>query len=85
MKPILSGFLTSPGLTTESVALFWARVDARQAEGIHGLAEEGENIRVLRFSFDEAQSLLDSGRIVNAKTIIALQWLAMNRHRLDSL
>ena len=50
-----------------------------------GHTEEGENIRVLRFSFDEALALLANGRIVNAKTIIALQWLALNRHQLDSL
>lgn len=85
LKSILPSFLTSPGLTTESVALFWAQVDAREAQGIHGLAEEGENIRVLRFSFDDALALLANGRVVNAKTIIALQWLALNRHRLDSL
>jgi hypothetical protein len=37
---------------------------------------------------DEALSLLNEGRIVNAKTIIALQWLAANydsvKHRWPS-
>lgn len=85
LKLIASPFFTSPGLSTERVALFWARVDASKASGIHGLAEEGENIRVLRFSFDDANGLLTSGRIVNAKTVIALQWLAINRHQLNTL
>lgn len=71
-------FFTSPGSTTESVHLFCGRVDASTAGGIHGLDEEGEDIRVFVVSIDEAASLLANGRIVNAKTIIALQWLATN-------
>jgi ADP-ribose pyrophosphatase len=71
-------FFTSPGASTESVALFCGRVDSSNAGGVHGLEEEGEDIRVLVVSVDEALSLLGEGRIVNAKTIIALQWLASN-------
>ncbi len=71
-------FFTSPGASTESVALFCGRVDSTDAGGVHGLEEEGEDIRVLVVSVDEALSLLREGRIVNAKTIIALQWLASN-------
>ena len=71
-------FFTSPGASTESVALFCGRVDSTMAGGVHGLDEEGEDIRVMVVSVREAQSLLDEGRIVNAKTIIALQWLAAN-------
>ena len=71
-------FFTSPGASTESIALFCGRVDSSDAGGVHGLAEEGEDIRVLVVSVDEALSLLREGRIVNAKTIIALQWLASN-------
>jgi ADP-ribose pyrophosphatase len=83
LRPLLAPFLSSPGACTETVALYWARVDASSARGIHGLAEEGENIRVRRFGFDAALALLAEGRILNAKTIIALQWLALNRDRLD--
>ena len=75
--PIM-GFFTSPGASTESVALFCGRVDSSDAGGVHGLAEEGEDIRVFVVSVDDALSLLREGRIVNAKTIIALQWLASN-------
>lgn len=81
--PIGSPFLTSPGACTESVALFCARVDSEGVGGVHGLAEEGEDIRVATFDIDEALALLDGGRIVNAKTIIALQWLALNRDSLE--
>ena len=71
-------FFTSPGASTESVALFCGRVDSTNAGGIHGLDEEGEDIRVMVVSVDGAVSLLHEGKIVNAKTIIALQWLASN-------
>ncbi len=71
-------FFTSPGASTESVALFCGRVDSTDAGGVHGLEEEGEDIRVLVVPVMEALSLLHEGKIVNAKTIIALQWLASN-------
>lgn len=74
-------FFTSPGASTESVALFCGRVDSTDAGGVHGLEEEGEDIRVLVMSVMEALSLLHEGKIVNAKTIIALQWLASNYDR----
>jgi ADP-ribose pyrophosphatase len=79
--PIAAPFLTSPGACTETVSLFCGRVDAAAASGIHGLVEEGEDIRVGSWTIDEALELLACGRIVNAKTIIALQWLALNRER----
>ena len=77
MLPVMR-FFTSPGASTESVTLFCGRVDSSNAGGVHGLEEEGEDIRVMVVSVDEALSLLADGRIVNAKTIIALQWLASN-------
>ena len=82
LVPIVAPFLSSPGACSETVSLFCGRVDASAAGGIHGLAAEGEDIRVGTWSFDEAIALLDAGRILNAKTIIALQWLALNRDRL---
>jgi len=74
----IARFLSSPGACSETVELFCGRVDASAAGGVHGLAEEGEDIRVQVFSVDEALALLANGRIVNAKTVIALQWLAMH-------
>jgi ADP-ribose pyrophosphatase len=71
-------FFTSPGASTESVRLFCGRVDSTHAGGVHGLEEEGEDIRVLVMPVDEAIGLLNQGKIVNAKTIIALQWLSLN-------
>lgn len=71
-------FFTSPGASTENVTMLCGRVDSTNAGGIHGLDEEGEDIRVMVLSVDDALALLHEGKIVNAKTIVALQWLAMN-------
>ncbi len=77
LVPIMR-YLSSPGACTETVALFCGRVDSSRADGVHGLDEEHEDIKVVVCSVDKAIELLRSGRIVNAKTIIALQWLALN-------
>ena len=74
--------LVSPGGTSERIALYCGRVDAAEAGGVHGLVEEGEDIRVTRVAFDEACDLLASGRLNSASVIIAMQWLMMNRDRI---
>ncbi|MEB0027063.1 ADP-ribose diphosphatase, partial [Pseudomonas sp. MH9.2] len=47
--------------------------------GLHGLEAEGEDIRVTVWSLDDALQAVRDGRIFNAATLIALQWLALNR------
>lgn len=77
LVPIMR-YLSSPGACTETVALFCGRVDASGAGGVHGLDEEHEDIRVVVYGMDEAIGMLNAGKIVNGKTIIGLQWLALN-------
>jgi ADP-ribose pyrophosphatase len=72
-------YLPSPGGSSESVFLFCGRVNATAAGGVHGVSDEGEDIRAFSVSPEEAFALLDQGRIANAMTIIALQWLRINR------
>lgn len=76
-------YLVSPGGTTEKVHLYCAHVDSREVEGVFGLAEEDEDIRVHVVPFDAAMLMIESGQINNAAAIIALQWLALNRSRVD--
>jgi len=78
----LTQYYPSPGGSDERVHLYVGRCDSRGAGGVHGLEEEGEDIRVLVWSLDEALAALDDGRIDNAASIIALQWLALNRDKL---
>lgn len=77
--------MLSPGGTSETLALFCVRADASGAEGIHGLADEHEDIRVTTIPLADALAALDRGDIVSAPAIIALQWLALNRDRLREL
>jgi ADP-ribose pyrophosphatase len=76
-------YLASPGGSTEKVHLYCARVDSREAGGVFGLAEEDEDIRVHVVSFEDAMLMIESGQINNAAAIIALQWLALNRCRVE--
>jgi ADP-ribose pyrophosphatase len=76
-------YVVSPGCSDETVALFCARVDRRALGGVHGLADEGEDIRVLVLPVEEALARCDDGRIANAMTLVALYWLALHRAELD--
>lgn len=75
-------FMPSPGGSDERFALYVASADLSQAGGVHGLPEEGEDIRVNVMSVNQALSALERGRINNAPCILALQWLALNKPRL---
>lgn len=75
----ITNYLVSPGGTTEQIALFIANVDSTLASGIHGLEEEGEDIRVHVVPRETAYQWVVEGKINNAATIIALQWLELNR------
>jgi len=77
-------FFVSPGGCSEYVMLYCGRVDL---SGIKrgtaaGLADEHEDIRVHVMSFNRALRMLKQGVINNSITIIALQWLALNRAKL---
>ncbi|MGG7054350.1 NUDIX domain-containing protein [Nitrosomonas sp. ANs5] len=75
----LYDYLVSPGGTTERIALFCGRVDTSGIGGIHGKAEEDEDIKVHVMALAQARALLNSGRIGSASAIIALQWLLLNQ------
>lgn len=75
-------YFASPGGSTETVDLFIARAETADAGGFFGLADEGEDIKVHVLTFEQALSWQSEGRIKVATTIIALQWLHLNRDRL---
>ncbi|SFP76787.1 ADP-ribose pyrophosphatase [Geopseudomonas sagittaria] len=77
----VTAYYPSPGGSDERVHLYVGRCDSSGAGGIHGLVEEGEDIRVLVLSLDEALAAMEAGRLDNAASIIALQWLALHRER----
>ena len=71
-------YYNSPGGSSEKLSIFCAAFDARREEGIFGLDSESENIRTCILDRTEAMAAINSGRINNAMSIIALQWLELN-------
>lgn len=68
----------SPGSVTEKLYFFIAEYQEknRQSTG-GGLAEEGEDIEVLEWPLERAISAIASGEIMDGKTIMLLQHLAL--------
>ncbi|HLD65683.1 MAG TPA: NUDIX domain-containing protein [Pseudomonas sp.] len=79
LRPI-TGYFPSPGGSDEFVHLYLGRCVSAGVGGIHGLVEEGEDIRVHVWPLAQALEAVADGRIANAASIIALQWLALNRN-----
>ncbi|WDF64675.1 NUDIX domain-containing protein [Flavobacterium sp. KACC 22763] len=64
----------SPGSVTEILYLFVGEYDeSMKVSSGGGLDAEQENIEVLEYTFDEAYSMIESGEITDAKTIMLLQ------------
>lgn len=81
VKPVLS-YLSSPGGSSERLAILVGQVDARTAKGHHGLATEHEDILVRVVSREQAYQWVEEGIIDNAASIIAIQWLALHHQQL---
>lgn len=79
---LIHHYWVSPGICNERVALFCACVDASNAGGVFGLPHEHEDIKVHVLSPDEAFAAVTNGTLNNAMSIIALQWLQLNRQQL---
>lgn len=81
VRPIIR-YLPSGGGCDEWIDLMYAEVDSSAAHGLHGLADEGEDIKVHVLDAAEAFKLVVSGAINSSPAIIGLQWLELNRSRL---
>lgn len=69
----------SPGAVTEIIHFFIAEYtpEMKVSDG-GGLAHEQENIEVLELGFNEAYKMIATGDIVDAKTIMLLQYAKLN-------
>lgn len=76
---LVSSFFMAPGSSNEYCHLLCGKVDASGASGIHGNPDEGEDIRVFSEPVDAAYGRIGRGEIASAFSIIALQWLMLNR------
>jgi ADP-ribose pyrophosphatase len=77
LLPIATVF-PSAGACSEKVTLYCGRVSGAVAGGVHGLAQEGENILVHVVPVDDAFELLTRDGIPNGHTLISLLWLQSN-------
>lgn len=69
----------SPGSVTERLHFFVAPYDpSMRISAGGGIAGEGEDIEVLELSIGQALSMVASGEIADAKTIMLLQYAALN-------
>jgi nudix-type nucleoside diphosphatase (YffH/AdpP family) len=81
VRKVFEAFM-SPGSVTEKLHFFVAEYEATMRVGDGGgLAEEGEDIEVLELPIDSALAMISDGRIVDAKTIMLLQYAALNIFR----
>ena len=84
LEPI-GEYYSSPGGSNEYFYLFAGKADLSAVGGVHGLAEEGEDIRVQVLPVDSLWLKLERGELINAHTLIAVQWLKLNHQRLKDL
>ena len=75
VQPALELYV-SPGSTTERIHLFVAEYErAQRCDRGGGNPEEGEDIDVVELDFDDALTMVETGDIVDAKTVILLLYL----------
>jgi nudix-type nucleoside diphosphatase (YffH/AdpP family) len=81
VRKIFESFM-SPGSVTEKLHFFVAEYepDMKIGDG-GGLQDEGEDIEVIEPTIDEALAMIANGRIVDGKTIMLLQYAALNIFR----
>ena len=81
IRKIFEAFM-SPGSVTEKLHFFVGEYEPKMKIGNGGgLADEGEDIEVLELPIDQALAMIGDGRIVDAKTIMLLQYAALNIFR----
>ncbi len=81
IRKVFEAFM-SPGAVTEKLHFFVAEYESDMRIGSGGgLASEGEDIEALELPIDQGLVMIGDGRIVDAKTIMLLQYAALNIFR----
>ena len=75
-RPVFDVYM-SPGSVTERLH-FFAAPYGRPASAGGGVAAEGEDITVVEVAFTDALAMIRTGEIADAKTIMLLQWAALD-------
>jgi len=78
VKKVFQSYM-SPGAVTEILHFFIGEyLPEMKVSNGGGLTDEHENIEVLEYSFNEAYQMIASGEIIDAKTIMLLQYAKIN-------
>ena len=81
VRKIFDAFM-SPGSVTERLHFFVAEFAPKTKVGDGGgLADEGEDIEVLEMSAADAIAMIESGDIMDGKTIMLLQYMQLHLMR----
>ncbi len=77
LRRVFHSFM-SPGAVQERLHLFVANYDAaRPRPAGNGVHAEGEDIETLELTLADAMAMVSAGEIVDAKTIMLIQWAAL--------
>lgn len=70
-------FYASPGGSSEIIYLYYAEVAGKFAVPVKtgGLAGHGEDIVTLEVTLDEALEMIQTGALIDAKSVAAIYWL----------
>ncbi len=77
-------YYPAPGSVSEHTVLYAGRTRAPESGGFHGLAHEGEDIKVIVVDAAQAINMLYTGKYRDASTLIAMQWFALHHTDLRS-
>jgi ADP-ribose pyrophosphatase len=84
LHPILR-FMPAPGVNNEHTTMFVGIVDSSAVPERAGAATETEDTQPICVDIETALAALDQGKVHNGYLIIALQWLALNRDKLETI
>ncbi len=74
----IQNYFPAPGSSESFYHLFLGEIETFKGKKIMGLKTENEDILVKSYKLNEVREKLDSGKIINGLTLIALQWFFLN-------
>ena len=81
---LLCQFLTTPGLTSEVVHLYYAEVDASNLTASAGVEGESEQTFPFLLTYEEAMEAVDQNHVYNGIVMLGLMWFSRHREKLGS-
>ena len=74
----IQGYFPAPGSSESFYNLYLAEIETFKGERIMGLKSENEDIFVKSYKISDVKEKLQTGKIINGLTLIALQWFFLN-------